>query len=250
MQIVRWIVMIAGLFFLLVGMLLMWGTPKIPTFWLNLYLIGATLTAYAIPTLWIGITGTYRALVGGSLSVMLTFGAAGFYLLRLSSQISGLMPAGEYALYIAVLALWFLFLGLKRPKRKIDRLPFTTQLLFALVLSIALLEGLYLLVPIPGHFPWLLNNELSVIYGWVLIGGTLFFGWSLVQPIWENGYPLLYALLAYDALLIGPLLSLLREPTPVAVVPTYLWLAIIVCAGSGIWALLELITRFFAVRKS
>jgi len=250
MQIVRWIVIIAGLFFLLIGMLFMWGTPKIPTFWFNLYLVGATLMAYAIPTLWIGVTQTYKALVGGGLCVIVTFGGVGIYLLRLSLKMSDLMQAGEFCLYIAILALWFLFLGLKMPKRKADRLPLSTQWLFAIVLTVALLEGLYLVVPLPGHFPWLLTPELSVLYGWILIGSSLFFGWSLIQPIWENGYPLLYALLVYDALMIGPLFSLLKEPSQVAVVPVYLWFAIIVVTASGLWALLELIGRFFTVRKS
>ena len=250
MQIIRGIVIIAGLFFLLLGVLFMWGTPKIPAFWLNLYLVGATLVAYAIPTLWIAATQTYKAFVGGGLCMIAAFGGAGMYLLRLSLQMTGVMQAGEFCLYIALLAFWLLFLGLKVPKRKVDRIPLTTQWLFAIVLTVSLLEGLYLVVPLPGHFPWLLTPELSVLYGWILIGSSLFFGWSLIQPIWENGYPLLYALLVYDALLIGPLLSLLNEPSQAAIVPVYLWFGIVFILGSGIWALLELIGRFFTVRKS
>ena len=244
MQIVRWIVILAGLFFLMLGMLFMWGTPTIPTFWLNLYLIGATLTAYSIPTLWIGITRTYRALVGGALSLLVSFGGMGIYLLRL-----GIIQVGQFCLYIAILSLWFFFLGYRKPKRKAEHLPTTTQWLLAFALTISLLEGLYLVVPLPGHFPWLLTPEISVLYGWVLIGGAFFFGWSLVQPIWENGYPVLYALIAYDLLLIGPLLSLLKAPSEVAVIPLFLWFAIVAVAGSGIWTLLELILRFFTVRK-
>jgi len=208
------------------------------------------LMAYAIPTLWIGVTRTYKAFVGGGLCVIVTFGGVGLYLLRLSLEVSGVMQAGKFCLYIALLAIWFLFLGLKVPKRKPDRLPLSTQWLFAIVVTVALLEGLYLLVPLPGHFPWLLIPEFSILYGWILIGGALFFGWSLVQPIWENGYPLLYGLLVYDALLIGPSLSLLKEPAQVAVVPFYLWFTIIMVVGSGLWALFELIGRFFTVRKS
>ncbi|MCC5831783.1 MAG: hypothetical protein JJU12_01925 [Chlamydiales bacterium] len=250
MQIIRGLVVIVGLFFLLLGVLFMWEMPPFPGPWLNTYLVGATLTAFAISTFWIAATQTYKAFVGGGLCMITAFGGAGIYLLRLSLQMTGVMQAGEFCLYIAILALWFLFLGLKVPKRKIDRLPLTTQWLFALTLTVALLNGIYLTVPLPGHFPWLLNPELSVLYGWILIGSSLFFGWSLIQPIWENGYPLLYALLAYDALLIGPLLNLLQEPTQVAVVPVYLWFAIIFISLTGVWALLELMGRFFIVRKS
>lgn len=100
MHIIRWIVIIAGLFFLLLGMLFMWGTPKFPIAWLNTYLVGATMTAYAIATLWIGVTATYKALVGGGLCMLVTFGGMGLYFLRLSLQIPGLMQVGEFCLYI------------------------------------------------------------------------------------------------------------------------------------------------------
>lgn len=250
MQVIRWIVVIIGMFFLLLGMLLVWGTPKFPAFWLNSYLVGTTFIAYAIPTLWIGATQSYKALVGGGLSALVTFGGAGLYLLKLSLQTTGLFRAGEFCLYVAILALWFFFLGLRVHKRKTDRLPLTTQWLLGIILTVSLLEGLYLVVPLPGHFPWLLTPELSVLYGWILIGGSLFFGWSLVMPIWENGYPLLYGLLVYDAFLIGPYLNLLKQPTEIAVIPLYLWFAIILIGGSGIWVLLELIGRFFTIRKS
>lgn len=250
MQLIRVLVILLGLFFLLLGMILLWGMPRFPTSWLNAYLIGATLIAYAVPLLWIGVTETYKALLGGGLSIMISFGGMGIFLLRLSLKMSGVHQLGEFCLYLAVLAIWFFFLGLKIPKKKSDRIPLTTQLLFAISMTVALLEGLYLIIPMPGHFPWLLTPELSVLYGWILIGSSLFFGWGLLQPIWENGYPLLYALLIYDALLIGPLLNLFKQPPQVAVVPIFLWFALIIVGGSGIWAFLELIGRFFTVRKS
>lgn len=249
MQIVRWIVILAGLFFLLLGVSAMMGFPFVVSLWPNLYLLGATLMAFAIPTLWIGVTQTYKALVGGSLCTVVTFGAGGMFILRQSLQYPNVRGVGESCLYIAILALWFLFLGLRVAKRKADLLPRSTQLLFALLLTVALLQGLFLLVPLPGRFPWIIPSELSILYGWVLIGIAIYFGWCLIQPIWENGYPLLYGLLVYDALLIGPLLSLFKEPAEAAVVPTYLWFATLIVAGSGIWAFLELIGRFFTVRK-
>ncbi len=250
MQIVRWIVFIIGLFFLFLGMMFLLGTPKMPTFWINGYLMGVLLTTYAIPTLWISVTKTYRVLAGGGLAALITFGGVSIYLLRLSLQMTGILELGEYCLSFAVLSLWFLFLGWKLPKRKSLRLPFTTQLLFALILTTLIMKGIFLVIPLPGFFPWLLTPQLSVIYGWFLIGSCFFIAWSLFSPIWENAYPLLYAILVYDALMIGPYLSLLREPSEVAVIPFQLWLAIVFVVASGIWALLELIGRFFAVRRS
>lgn len=245
---VRLIVFIVGLLFLLLGMVFMWGISQFSTFWMNVYLFGATLMAYAIPLLWVGITRSYKALAGGGLSLLATFGAIGLYLLRL--HIEGLIHIGEISLAIALLGLWFLIVGIKIAHSKKDRLPVSTQWLMALMLTIALIQGLFLIVPLPTHFPWMLSNELSVIYGWVLIGASLFFGWTLFEPVWENGYPLLYAILVYDALLIGPFISLLSPASKGTIVPLYLLLTLIIIVVSGIWALVELIGRFFAVRKS
>lgn len=244
---VRLVVFLVGLLFLLLGVIFMWGISQFSNFWLNAYLFGATLMAYAIPLLWIGVTRSYKALAGGGLALFVTFGAIGLYLLRL--HVEGLIHIGEISLALALLGLWFLIVGIKIAHTKKDRLPVSTQWLMALVLTIALIQGLFLIVPLPTHFPWMLSNELSVIYGWVLIGASLFFGWTLFEPIWENGYPLLYAILVYDALLIGPFLSLLNPSSKGAIAPLYLWMAVTIVMGSGVWALLELIGRFFSVRK-
>lgn len=249
-MLIRWIVFLIGLFFLLFGALLLSGIQSETLSWPNSYLLGATLIAYAIATLWIGVMQAFRALVGAGLCGALTFGAIGLFLLRLSHENPETLQAGEFSLFLAIFSLCFLLLGLKVTPKKADRLPLTTQWLFGLVLISALIEGLYLIVALPGHFPWTISAEFAVVYGWILIGSTLFFGWSLLQPTWENGYPLLYALLVYDALLIGPLLSFLRDPADVEINSLYLWFAIIFLAVSGIWTLIELTSRFFTVRKS
>lgn len=245
MGFVRVLIFLVGLFFLAFGMTLLWGFPGVGGFWLQSYFMGAVFIGYAIATLWIAVTKTYRALVGAGISGIVTFGGCALYILRLARFQEGYFRAGEVALYLAVLSIWLLFLGQKFSKKKKDRLPLSVQCLFGLVFTIALLEGVYLVIPLPFHFAWVLPSEYAVIYGWLLIGGSLFYAWGLIQPIWENGYPQLYALLAYDLLVIGPLLTLFREGLPVAVVPFFLWSALATVVISVIWVLFELSRRFF-----
>ena len=237
MQVIRAIVIFIGLCFLLVGMSLMWGI-WLP--WHTSFLLGATLLAYAIATLWIGVVRSYHALVGGGVSLVLTFGGAAIYTLRVGGG-----WYGQLFLYLAILALWLFFFGLTLPRKREDRLPISVRLLFGIVTTLALIEGVYLIIPLPFRFAWLLNPEEAIIYGWMLIGGSLFFGWCLLKPTWENGYPALYALFAYDLLLIGPVIRLLKEPTPVVVVPFYLWSMILVILGTGIWSGVALGKRLF-----
>ncbi|MEZ5314627.1 MAG: hypothetical protein R3E91_00195 [Chlamydiales bacterium] len=250
MQIIRGIVITTGLFFLLLGVLLMSGMSNAPGIWLNNYLIGATISAYAISILWVAVTETYKAFIGGGISIMIALGGGGLSLLHLSTETRGMMYLGELCLYTAILFIWFFFLGLKFSKKSTHSLPSTTRWLFGLMFTVVLIEGLYLIVPIPGRFPWLLSQEFSIFYGWILMGSSLFFGWSFIQSSWDNGYPLLYSLIVYNMLLIGPLLSLLKSSFQVTVIPFYLWFSIIVIIGSGIWAIFELINRFFSIKKS
>jgi hypothetical protein len=237
MQVIRVIVIFIGLCFLIVGAALIWG---LVTPWYTSFLLGSTLLAYALATLWIGVVQSYRALVGGGLSLVLTFGGCAIHALQL-----GQMWYGQTFLYLAIISLWIFFFGLTLPRKKEELLPPSARWLFGIVMTLALLVGIYLIIPLPFRFAWLLRPEQSIIYGWMLIGGSLFFGWSLLKPTWENGYPVLYALLGYDLLLIGPALRLIRQPAPVTVIPFYLGALIIVVLGTGTWTTIVLCKRFF-----
>ena len=53
--------------------------------------------------------------------------------------------------------------------------------------------------------------EVTVIYGWAFIGSAVYFIYGLIFPKWSNAIGQLLGTIAYDAVLIGPLLSLLSE---------------------------------------
>ncbi|MCH9625669.1 MAG: hypothetical protein S4CHLAM123_08470 [Chlamydiales bacterium] len=224
----RAIIIFIGILLLCAGVALMGGvwTP-----WYTSFLLGATVFCYAFAALWIGVTKSYRALVGGGVSLLLTFGGCAIYSLRV-----GEVWYGQIFLYLAIVTLWIFFFALNLPKKKQEPLPASARLLFGIVMTLALLEGVYLIIPLPARFAWLLNPDQAVIYGWMLIGGSLFFGWALFRPVWENGYPALYSLFAYNLLLIGPALRLVKQPSSVAVIPFYLAMLILVVLVTGVWS--------------
>lgn len=236
MQFIRAIILILGFCFLLSGVSLMWGVWA-P--WYTSFLIGSTLFAYAIATLWIGVIQSYHALVGGGLSLALTFGAIAIYSLQ-----KGAGWYGQVFLYLAIIALWIFFFGLTLPKKMEEKLPLSVKWLLGTLATFALLEGIYLIIPQPFRFAWMLRQEQAIVYGWMLIGGSLFFGWVMLKPTWENGYPALYALLVYDILLVGPVIHLFFD-TALVVVPFYLWSMLIILLGSGIWGAVCLLQRLF-----
>lgn len=242
MQILRSIIILAGVLLLLAGVSCMWGAFA-P--WYTSFLIGATLFAYSIATLWVGLARSYHALVGGGLSFVLTFGGAALYSLK-----TGGGWYGQLFLYMAILSLWIYFFGLTLPRKKEEKLPFAARLLFGVIMTLALLEGIYLIVPLPFKFAWLLQPQHAILYGWMLIGGALYFAWVLYRPTWENGYPALYALLAYDLVLLGPALWLLKGgASQVVVVPSYLWAFVVTLLATAVASCWILYKHIFSRKR-
>lgn len=238
--ILRGILLIIGFGFLVVGMSFIWG---LATPWFTSFFIGSAFISFSVALLWIGIFQSYRAFVPIGIGALISFGGMGIYLLRIENYY------GEYCLYVALLFLWLFFLGLKWRQRKTDYLPFSVQCLFGLILTLALIEGLYLVIPISSYFVWVLTHEFSVLYGWILIGCAIIFAGALAVPTWEIGYPLLYGLLIFDLLIIGPFLTLFTDQNEIVVMPFFLWASLILIIGSAVWALIELAKRLFTVKN-
>lgn len=244
MQIIRFILWCFSIFLLLAAVALMWG--MLPIDWLTGYLIGSLFLGYAFSLMWVAYTQTYRALVGLSLGLMITLAAIAFIVLRSGRELYWL---GTGSLYAAFLSLWFFILGLKVSKKNTNRLPISVQYLFALVFTASLLEGVYLAIKVPDQFIWALANDLSLLYGWALIGIALFFGWALLKPVWEHGYPQLYTLVLFDLAAIGPILSLFQDPRALNEPISHLWIAVVAIVVTGSWGVIELARRLIGSRK-
>jgi hypothetical protein len=79
---------------------------------------------------------------------------------------------------------------------------------FAVVLVIA---GASLVAQVPNVMPWPITPELSTLFGFLFLGAATYFAFGLVEPRWENAGGQLAGFLAYDLVLVIPLLQ--RFPT-------------------------------------
>ncbi len=90
-----------------------------------------------------------------------------------------------------------------------DRRPTPRPLLASFVAFVLLLlvtSGV-LLANVPNILPWLVTPELSVIAGLIFLGAATYFAYALLRRGWSNAGGQLAGFLAYDLVLILPLLA-------------------------------------------
>jgi hypothetical protein len=78
---------------------------------------------------------------------------------------------------------------------------------FALFVAALASTGAALVLRVERVFPWPLNPDTSVMYGWIFLGDACFFLYAVVRPLWSWAGAQLAAFLAYDLVLIPPLLG-------------------------------------------
>ena len=218
---------------------------------LTYILLASFFAAAAASTLWPLVTGRDGALAGVGLDyvVILTPMAAFFFLLAARGE-------SRLALYGVILALgalfgaWLFWWGRRQPLDTSQPMPPLVRGSFVIFVAALLFVSLRLLLRIPT-LPWPLTPELSVLAGCMFLGAAAYFVYGLLRPSWANAGGQLAGFLAYDLVLIGPLLS--RLPTIAPEFRTALIIYLVVVIYSGLLAIYYLFinrpTRLFQVVK-
>jgi hypothetical protein len=190
----------------------LWPLPDGP---LSFSFIASILAGAALPLLWLGFSDALSAMRGYALGFSVVNGglaATAFSVYSSTGQASllffGLFTATLCALCLALLRWNPGDGGDPRPMPPALRLP------FAIEVGVLALVGLGLVLAIPNILPWPLHRESSIMYGWVFLGLALYFGYTLVRRTWRNTCGQLLGFLAYDLLLLGPLLGHITNVRP------------------------------------
>ena len=214
---------------------------------LTFILLASFFAAAAASTLWPIVTGRDGALAGVGLDyvVILAPMSATFFLLAARGN-------GSLAFYGVVLALgalfgvWLFWWARRLPldtSLPMPRLVWWSFVVF--VIALLFVSG-RLVLGIPT-LPWPLTPELSVLAGFMFLGAAAYFVYGLLRPSWANAGGQLAGFLAYDLVLIGPLLS--RLPTIAPEFRTALIVYLVVVIYSGLLAVYYLFinkeTRLF-----
>lgn len=207
------IVLAAGFFFHLPWATQLWLWEDGP---LSLTFVAAMQAAIAAAMLWIGISNQLSAMSAGALNLIVMLSGSAWVLFQLSDQ-EGRGYLIGYATACLVFALFNLFLlvycfGLpvldKRP------LPGMVRFAFLLYIIALLTLGIYLLRQPKVVFPWPLNADTSLIFGWMFLGDACYFLYALLFPVWANAKAPLWSFLIYDLVLIGPFVAHFAKVLP------------------------------------
>ena len=198
---------------------------------LTYILLAAFFAAAAASTLWPIVTGRDGALAGVGLDylVILAPMSALFFVLAARGE-SGLTLYGGLLALGALFGAWLFGWARRQPlDTSLPMPPLVRGSFVAFVLALVFVSvRLFLRIP---TLPWPLTPELSVIAGCLFLGAAAYFVYGLLRPSWANAGGQLAGFLAYDLVLIGPLLSRLSTIDPEFRTALIIYLVVVIYSG-------------------
>lgn len=193
--------------------------------------VGSILAAVSAAVLWIGWTGELGALPAGSLNIFVIALATSVYFFKLAVHgRSGMMVFGLIAALMALAGaaafLWSRRIPLADPRST----PGLVRASFGIFSAVLILAGGSLILR-KAIFPWDLNPDSSVVFGWIFVGDAFYFLYGLIRPRWANAAGQLLSFLAYDVVLIVPFVMLFNTIEPDRMVNLIVYIAVLLYSG-------------------
>ena len=181
---------------------------------LTFILFAAFFAAAAASTLWPILSGNPGALAGVGLDYMVILGPMAVYTLWLGARgEGGFLIFGAICAAGSFFGLW-LFLQTRRlPLDTSIPMPAPVKISFAVFVAALVYTSIRLFLQMPT-IPWQVTPELSVIIGCLFLGAATYFVYGLLRPSWANAAGQLAGFLAYDLVLIIPIIRLWTTVAP------------------------------------
>jgi hypothetical protein len=212
----------------------LWPLPY--TSALSFTFIASIAAAAAASTLWCVLADEPAALAGIALDYVTITVAVGLIAAQLATGSGG--PGDALAVFAAACAATALAGGAvfawsaRRPFRDARPAPRPVLLAFAVFIVALLAAGSQLAQGSPAVLPWAVSTEAAAIYGWSFIGAAVYFAYGLLRRRWANAGGQLAGFLAYDLVLLVPLLRLLPTVSDALRPNLLLYLAVLIASGA------------------
>lgn len=246
---------VSGLFYLVLAAGFIGHWPWVLNLWpwpdaygsgiegLSSLFMASVCAAIAAPVLWIAITGELAAAKGGGVNLGVVFGAATGYLLLdyASSANQRSLVAAMVCGLLCTASLWGAWLASRIPLRDRRATPIPVMVAFGIFSVILLVVGSLLVSRTSHVLPWPVSDAASVLYGWVFLGASVYFGMALLDARWSHAVGPLLGFLAYDLVLVGPFITYLQDVPPVFRNSLLIYTTVVV--SSGLLAVYYLLVR-------
>lgn len=171
--------------------------------------LASMLAAVGVAVIWIALSEEAGSIPAGAINIMVTMTGVGAYLALAPPEVS--LHGSQYyvvgcGLLVALNAVLLVLTWRATPRdpRPLPVLVRASFLVFSLILAAV---GLALIFGVQDVMPWPLLPQTSVVIGWIFLGDAFYFLYAVLRPQWGRAKAQLWSFLAYDVVLIGPLVE-------------------------------------------
>ena len=196
--------------------------------------VASMQAAIAAAMIWIGLSGELGILAAGALNLVVMMMGVSIYVYQ-STNFTSHASLREYAIGCALFVFFnlLLFLWSRRiPIRDRRPTPWLVRASYGLFIVVLVGVGIALILKIKNVFPWDLNGDSSVVFGWMFLGDAFYFLYALLYPRWRYACAPLWSFLAYDLVLIGPFLDHFRDVKPEQRNSLIVYTAVLIYSGA------------------
>jgi hypothetical protein len=212
---------------------------------LSNFFLGSILAAIAVPVLWVNARREWGALRSSALFPFLMLAAMAIYLIEedLAGDDSGLLPFAGAMTFGAVYALALMLAGGRVPLQDRRPIPLLVRASFAVFALVLVTAGLALVLGADNIMPWPASDESLVMFGFIFLGAASSYVYGTLRPMWGYVYAPLLGFLAYDLVLLPPLLDHFSDVAPEHHTSLIVYVAVLVYSGA-------LATYYLVIRRS
>ena len=196
--------------------------------------VASMQAAIAAAMIWIGLSGELGILAAGALNLVVMMTGVAIYVYQ-SNNFTSHPTLREYAIGCALFVIFnlLLFFWSRRiPIRDLRPTPRLVRASYVLFIIVLVVVGIALILQIKNVFPWDLNADSSVVFGWMFLGDAFYFLYALLYPRWRYACAQLWSFLAYDLVLIGPFLGHFANVKPEQRMSLILYTAVLIYSGA------------------
>lgn len=195
--------------------------------------LSSIFAAAAASTAWPALTRADGAFAGIALDYIIILVPLTILSINFGSLagVGGAVTYGIICLVGVLFGLALFFWSVRLPIPKDPPLPALVRWSFVIFIIALWVVSVQLILGVPNIIPWKVTPELSALIGWIFVGASAYFVYTLLRPSWHNAAGQLAGFLAYDVVLIVPFLQRLPTIAPEFKVNLYVYTAVVVYSG-------------------